>query len=154
MKKLLYSSRDPKVHLCFQIVFLNTLTSEYITLDNPLPEDEKVCGVYLLNTHMFVYGHMTWCRFDLRGNHEESGTSQENDDKWKILKMEWSSLEEYKILFWTGDLDNPEMALRTVNGNEALDSFYFYRFAFLNLLNLIQNFTILLIELFSQRFGS
>lgn len=103
---------------------------------------------------MFVYGHMTWCRFDLRGNHEESGTSQENDDKWKILKMEWSSLEEYKILFWTGDLDNPEMALRTVNGNEALDPFYFYRFAFLNLLNLVKNFTILLIELFSQRFGS
>jgi hypothetical protein len=43
-----------------QIVLLNTLTSEHNTLDNPLPQQEPVAGVYLLNTHLFVYGTTHW----------------------------------------------------------------------------------------------
>jgi hypothetical protein len=45
-----------------QTVLLNTLTSEYVVLDNPLPDDQPVSGVFLLNTHLFVYGPASWCR--------------------------------------------------------------------------------------------
>ncbi|KAK6631349.1 hypothetical protein RUM44_005875 [Polyplax serrata] len=115
-----------------QVVFLNTLTSEFITLDNHLPGDENVCGVYLLNTHLFVYGNTTWCRFNLRGNLEESMRNPEKNDKWKIFKMEWRSLEEYKIFYWTGDLDNPEMALWDVNLKGTFQPFYFHSALALN----------------------
>lgn len=111
-----------------QIVFLNTLTSEFIKLDNPLPNDEKVCGLYMLNASLFVYGHKTWCRFNLRGGLEETKTNSENDGEWKIFKMEWKNLDEYKMFFWTGDLDKPQMKLIHINLDGGLNPFYFHRY--------------------------
>lgn len=46
--------------MCLQTVLLNTLTSEYIILDNPLPQQEPIKGLYLLNTHLFVHGPGSW----------------------------------------------------------------------------------------------
>lgn len=69
-----------------QIVVLNTLTSEFVILDNPLPEDETVCGVYLMNAYAFVYGRNEWCRFDLRGNLLSKHTSPVDYNQWHILR--------------------------------------------------------------------
>jgi len=46
--------------MCLQTVLLNTLTSEYIIMDNPLPQQEPIKGLYLLNTHLFVHGPGSW----------------------------------------------------------------------------------------------
>ena len=45
-----------------QTVLLNTLTSEYIIMENPLPQHQPISGVFLLNTHLFVFGPASWCR--------------------------------------------------------------------------------------------
>lgn len=78
-----------------QIVILNTLTSEFVIVNNPLvndesdnDEDSSVCGVYLMNQYAFIYGTHEWCRFDLRGNllsRHTSTTPEVDYNKWKIL---------------------------------------------------------------------
>lgn len=76
-----------------QIVILNTLTSEFVIVNNPLVNDESddnaVCGVYLMNQYAFIYGTHEWCRFDLRGNllsRHTTTTPQIDYNKWKILR--------------------------------------------------------------------
>ncbi|PSN30262.1 hypothetical protein C0J52_18638 [Blattella germanica] len=107
-----------------QTVLLNTLTSEYFLMENPLPEGEPIRGVYLLNTHLFVYGPGSWCRFNMRGQLDQTFTSPENPVEWPILSMEFSSLDKYRLLFWTGSLDNTKLLLHNVNPN--LEPFHFH----------------------------
>lgn len=96
-------------------------------MDNPLSEGEKVCGVYLLNAHLFIYGHKSWCQFNLRGVLENSQTHEETDSKWKIFKIVWKNLKEYKIFFWTGEIDQPEMLLKYFSMNGTFDPLYFHK---------------------------
>lgn len=69
-----------------QVVVLNTLTSEFVVIDNPLPEEQPVCGVHLMNQYAFVHGKSEWCRFDLRGNLLSKHTSPEDSNQWQILR--------------------------------------------------------------------
>ena len=64
---------------------LNTLTSEFVVIDNPLPDEEKLYGVHLMNQFVFIYGKYSWCRFDLRGNLISTHTSTEDSSQWCIL---------------------------------------------------------------------
>jgi len=51
-------------------VLLNCLTSEFLVIENPFDNGEIVLGVNMLNTHVFVHGSSSLCRYDLRGNLE------------------------------------------------------------------------------------
>lgn len=110
-----------------QTVLLNTLTSEFVTIPNPLPDGEGVCGVYLLNAHLYIYGQASWCRFSLRGVPESSGAATENVTKWKMLTMEWVNLEEHRIVFWTGSLDEPAMLIHNITDKGPYAPFHFHR---------------------------
>ncbi|XP_023701873.1 NACHT and WD repeat domain-containing protein 2 isoform X2 [Cryptotermes secundus] len=107
-----------------QIVLLNTLTSEHNILDNPLPQQEPVTGVYLLNTHLFVYGPGHWCRFNMRGQLEETCASPEDPSRGSLLTMEFTALDRYRMLFWNGSLENPSLVLHTAN--PTLEPFCFH----------------------------
>lgn len=72
-----------------QTILLNMLSSEFVTIDNPLAADEQVRGVYLLNRQLFVYGTNTWVQFDMRGNQEEVFQSK-LEAEWLILRKELS----------------------------------------------------------------
>lgn len=78
---------------------------------------------------MFVYGHASWCRFSLRCVLEATGTSPEDSNRWKVLSTEWDNLEEYRILFWTGNLDEPAMVLHDVKKIGAMVPFHFHRYS-------------------------
>ncbi|XP_015115878.1 NACHT and WD repeat domain-containing protein 2 [Diachasma alloeum] len=108
-----------------QIVILNTLTSEFVIVDNPLPEEEPVCGVHLMNQFAFVWGRSGWCRFDLRGNLLSKHSSSEDPNQWQILTVEYTVLEEYRLVFWTGSLEDPVMQLNTYLSSGPLDSLRF-----------------------------
>ena len=64
---------------------LNTLSSEFVIIDNPLPNEEPVTGIYLMNQFVFIYGKSGWCRFDLRGHLLGNYTSPEDTNQWSIL---------------------------------------------------------------------
>ncbi|XP_058799223.1 NACHT and WD repeat domain-containing protein 2 isoform X2 [Phymastichus coffea] len=109
-----------------QSVVLNTLTSEFVIIDNPLPEEAKVCGVYLMNQFAFIYGKTGWCRFDLRGNLLSNHTSPEDTNQWSILELEYTTLDDYRIIFWTNHLDDPMMLLHTYRKKMFLEPFHFH----------------------------
>lgn len=62
------------------------LSSEFTLIDNPLEEQEKVCGVYLLNQSLFIYGRSSWVKDDLRGNLEGKFTNPHDPIVWPILR--------------------------------------------------------------------
>lgn len=51
-------------------MLLNCLTSEFFVIENPFDNGEIVSGVNMLNTHLFVHGTSSICKYDLRGNLE------------------------------------------------------------------------------------
>ncbi|XP_076230123.1 NACHT and WD repeat domain-containing protein 2 isoform X3 [Nomia melanderi] len=104
-----------------QSVVLNTLTSEFVTIDNPLPNEDPVCGVHLMNQYFFVYGKLGWCRFDLRGNLLETHTNPEDSNKWPILHVDHSTLDEYRIVFWSGNIEDTSMMLHTYRKKGSLE---------------------------------
>lgn len=61
------------------------LSSEFVVIDNPLPADEQVCGIYLLNKNLFIYGNTSWVMYDMRGNREEEFSSAIDTNAWQIL---------------------------------------------------------------------
>lgn len=91
-----------------QTILLNMLSSEFVIIDNPLPAEEHVKGVYLLNRQLYVYGTSCWVRFDMRGNQEELVNS---GWEWPILTMDFGRKDEYRVTFWTGTLDDDRMLL-------------------------------------------
>ncbi|KAF2895446.1 hypothetical protein ILUMI_10727 [Ignelater luminosus] len=109
-----------------QVVLLNTLTSEFITIENPLAEAEAVTGVYLLTHHLFVYGASSWVRFDTRGNQEQLFHSPVDGKEWPILLIEYYSLKEYFIIFWTGDLEDDKMMLYSYEETTQFDPLEFH----------------------------
>jgi len=92
-----------------------------------LPEGEGVCGVYLLNAHLYIYGQASWCRFSLRGVPEATGTSPEDPKQWKIHSMEWHNLQEHRIVFCTGSLDEPAMLIYNITAAGSFVPFHFHR---------------------------
>lgn len=61
------------------------LSSEFTVIDNPFEEDDRVCGSYLLNQNLFIYGTKTWVKYDLRGNLEEKFKNPYDATVWPIL---------------------------------------------------------------------
>lgn len=134
-----------------QIVVLNTLTSEFVIISNPLPNEEPVYGVHLMNQFVFIYGRMGWCKFDLRGNLLGNFTTPEDSNQWPILRecirpyqsmtshyqseqfypidLEYSTLDEYRIIFWSGNLEDSAMLLHAYRPKGVLDPFLFHRYA-------------------------
>ncbi|XP_048000249.1 NACHT and WD repeat domain-containing protein 2-like [Leguminivora glycinivorella] len=94
-------------------MLLNMLTSEYVTIENPLNEGETVRGVSVLNHHMFIYGPSSWVRFSMRGEHEETLPAPDpapyDDVTWEILSMEFRDLENFQLVMWSGDLDEDRL---------------------------------------------
>ncbi|XP_039275654.1 NACHT and WD repeat domain-containing protein 2 [Nilaparvata lugens] len=109
-----------------QTVLLNMLTSEYVILDNPLPDDEEVVGHFLLNSHLFIHGHANWCRFDMRGNLEARTPSPENPGQWPMLSMEFDSLDDYRLVFWSGSLDDSSMMLHSYRPEANIEPINFH----------------------------
>ncbi|KAL7293010.1 hypothetical protein TKK_0013456 [Trichogramma kaykai] len=109
-----------------QSVVLNTLTSEFVIINNPLPNKENVCGVFLLNQSSFIYGKTGWCRFDLRGNLLGNHSSPEDPSQWCILEMEFFTLDDYKIIFWTGNLEDSTMLLHVYRDKIGIEPFKFH----------------------------
>ncbi|KAJ8954195.1 hypothetical protein NQ318_005790 [Aromia moschata] len=94
-----------------QTVLLNMLSSEFVVINNPLPDGKGITGIYLLNYNLFVYGDDGWVKFDMRGNAEEQFFAPLDRTQWPILIMEFDSVEQYRIIFWKGDLDDDRMLL-------------------------------------------
>ncbi|XP_049825029.1 NACHT and WD repeat domain-containing protein 2 [Aethina tumida] len=93
-----------------QTVLLNMLSSEYVTIDNPLTDESPVIGIYLLNYNLFIYGAGSWFRYDMRGNFEEEFNVRNVDkSEWPILSMEFDNKEEYRIIFWKNSLEDEKM---------------------------------------------
>ncbi|XP_015602008.1 NACHT and WD repeat domain-containing protein 2 isoform X2 [Cephus cinctus] len=109
-----------------QIVVLNTLTSEFVIINNPIPNEEPVYGVHLMNQYVFIFGRMGWCKFDLRGNLLGNYTSPEDSNQWPILYVEYSTLDDYRIIFWSGNLEDSSMLLHAYKKKGALDPFHFH----------------------------
>ncbi|XP_011338040.1 NACHT and WD repeat domain-containing protein 2 isoform X2 [Ooceraea biroi] len=109
-----------------QTVVLNTLTSEFVIIDNPLSNEDAVCGVHLMNQYAFIYGKLGWCRFDLRGNLLDTHTNPEDSNKWPILYVEYTNLDHYRIVFWSGSIDDSRMLLHTYKKKISLDPFQFH----------------------------
>lgn len=110
--------------ISLQTVLLNTLTSEYVIIDNPLQNEESVQGVFLLNAHLFIHGQRSWCRFNMRGELQERYNSPE---RLPLLQMEFTTLEEYRLIFWSGDLNEEDMLLHTTTETTKLEPLNFHR---------------------------
>lgn len=78
--------------ISLQVVILNMLSSEFVTLDCPFTEqDEKVSGVTLLDHRLILHGTRHWGLWTLQGEpvtitrgpdtQNEDGT----DSQWEIL---------------------------------------------------------------------
>ncbi|XP_013168603.1 PREDICTED: NACHT and WD repeat domain-containing protein 2 [Papilio xuthus] len=97
-------------------MLLNMLTSEYVTIDNPLDEGETVRGVYVLNHHMFIYGPRSWVQYNMRGELEQTvsapDTGPYDDVTWEILSMEFRDLENFVLIMWSGDLDDDRLLVQ------------------------------------------
>lgn len=116
-----------RVRSLLQSVLLNMLTSEFFLLENALRDEEAVVGVFLLNTHVLVYGAGSWCRFDMRGGLQEKGTTPEDPKTRPLLLLDMTSLEDYRQVYWSGSLDDPAMRLRTKLPAAELEPLDFHR---------------------------
>lgn len=54
--------------------------------------------------------------------------------------MEFSSVTEYRIVFWKGDLDDDQMILHSYKDNTSMEPLHYHRYI-LNLLTIIHNTT-------------
>ncbi|XP_014255655.1 NACHT and WD repeat domain-containing protein 2 isoform X2 [Cimex lectularius] len=126
----LYLSPDNRFAAAFtnnsQTVLLNTLSSEFVVIDNPLPEEEKVVGLCLLNAFLIIHGVGSWCRYNMRGQLLTKGSSPENQNEWPLLSMEYDTLENHQFLFWSGALEDPRIKIRVMRKNKELEPFCFH----------------------------
>ena len=119
-----------------QTILLNTLISEFVVLDNPLnKQDEKaaainetVQGLILLDTHLIVYGQFTWVVFDMTGkelsrHRRRRMSSFEDDDaacERPMLVMKMESLDNFSVIYWSGDEANHDMSIETYKEGRIL----------------------------------
>ncbi|CAH2243694.1 jg8754 [Pararge aegeria aegeria] len=103
-------------------ILLNMLTSEYITIENPLDEGETVRGVYALNHHFFIYGPSSWVQYSMRGEIEDTkpvpDATPYDDVTWEILLMEFRDLENFVVVMWSGDLDDDRLLVHFCKSGE------------------------------------
>lgn len=110
-----------------QIIILNTLTSEFVTIDNPLTEENPVCGVYMMNQFTIVYGKNCWCRLDIRGNLISRHSSPVDPKFWNILQVEYITLDDYHVIYWSGNLEESSMQFHTIKeSNIQFESLIFH----------------------------
>ena len=120
-----------------QTILLNIMSSEYVVIDSPLGEKETVQGLILSNNVLFIYGQYTWCRYSTAGNqldcthkaHDNPILSMyvmmdvsENDIlQTKQDSNPGSSKWDYSIIRWSGNIEDSNMILETINdGIESL----------------------------------
>jgi hypothetical protein len=72
-----------------------------------LPNEELICGVYLMNQFAFIHGTTHWCKFDLRGNLLTHHSSPENTNEWLILGKLYIFLsnEDVKVSYFIIAID-------------------------------------------------
>ncbi|XP_064214500.1 NACHT and WD repeat domain-containing protein 2 isoform X2 [Tribolium castaneum] len=109
-----------------QTVLLNMLSSEFVIVDNPLPEGENVCGIFLLNRSLYIYGGTTWVQFDMRGTKEEEFASTVDRKEWQILSMEFDNPTDYRIIYWKGTLDDDRMQLHLTTEGTKFEPFEYH----------------------------
>ncbi|XP_044733634.1 NACHT and WD repeat domain-containing protein 2 [Chrysoperla carnea] len=111
-----------------QTVLLNTLSSEFQLIDNPLEDNYKVCGIYLLNQHLIIFGQKSWVIYNMRGERQDTFNTNipdkyKNED-WKILQMEFQTLTEYRIIYWLDDKeDDDRMLFQYINNGNEFECF-------------------------------
>ncbi|KAK0175700.1 hypothetical protein PV327_009429 [Microctonus hyperodae] len=108
-----------------QTVILNTLSSEFIVMNNPLSDEQSICGVHLMNQFVIVYGKNEWCRYDLRGNLVSRHLTPVDYNLWHILHIEYTTLNVYRLIFWSGNLENASMLIHSYDEG---DIFYHLEF--------------------------
>ncbi|GAB0097357.1 NACHT domain-containing protein [Sergentomyia squamirostris] len=96
-----------------QSVLLNMLSSEFVIIDNPFEATDQVTGVYLLNQNFFIHTKLKWARFDMRGNFQEKFDAVNVTEDWEILLMEFHSITEYHVVYWTGQISNEKLRFDT-----------------------------------------
>ena len=97
-----------------QTILLNTLISEFVIIDNPLNKKEHIQGICVLDTNLIVYGQHTWNVLDLKRNLITQTLSlSKGDGQIREIRM-LESLENYSIISWSGDLNDPKMGLNTL----------------------------------------
>ena len=96
-----------------QTVLLNTLVSEFTIIDCPFGEDEFVGGIFVLENVLVVYGQKTWCTYDMAGTELER---KKIPYVYCILSIVMNTRENMSIIFWSGDMKNPAMAIETYKG--------------------------------------
>lgn len=52
----------------------------------------------------------------------------ENPTEWPLFSMEFKTLEEYLLLFWSGNLDDPRLLLNTKRPYGDLSPLQFHRY--------------------------
>jgi hypothetical protein len=62
----------------------------------------------------------------MRGQLEQTYTSPDKPSGWSLLSMEFTTLDMYRLFFWSGSLDDPSLILHTVN--PTLEPFHFHRY--------------------------
>lgn len=93
-----------------QTILLNTLVSEFVVIDSPLKNTETVQGVALLDTNLVIYGQTTWAVFDMTGKQQEKREIFRDDP---ILVMVMDTKDDFTMVHWSGDMNNPAMAAET-----------------------------------------
>ncbi|XP_055907671.1 NACHT and WD repeat domain-containing protein 2 [Eupeodes corollae] len=109
-----------------QTVLLNTLSSEFVVIDNPFEEQDQVTGLYLLNYSLFVNTKLKWARFDMRGNLMEQFSAPSDAANWEILSMEFFTTEENNIIYWTGKISETRLRLDSTRGPNRSEPLLFH----------------------------
>ena len=93
-----------------QTILLNTLVSEFIIIDSPLENNETVQGICMLDTNLVIYGQSTWVFLEMSGKQKEKGKISRKD---MILKIVMKSKKDFSVIHWSGDMEDPTMAVET-----------------------------------------
>ena len=93
-----------------QTILLNTLVSEFVVIDSPLETTETVQGLGILDSTLVIYGQTTWVTFDMSGKQQEKRKIFREDP---ILKIEMQTKDDFSIIHWSGEINNPAMAIET-----------------------------------------
>ena len=72
-----------------------------------------VGGIFVLENVLVVYGQKTWCTYDMAGT--ELGRKK-IPYVYCILSIVMDTRENMSIIFWSGDMKNPAMAIETYKG--------------------------------------
>ena len=117
-----------------ETVLLNTLVSEFIVIPNPFPDPErgskvegavqvrdlpislslsecKFQGLALLDNCLVIWGHQSWVVYNMAG--QEKGRRELPEGR-SIRALRLETVERARIVTWSGDPDNPDLALQSV----------------------------------------